>query len=54
MSGQCQLVCYVIAQPGLNLDAYANRYVDLYGQLGYRSETVRAYFLSASYAKPVQ
>jgi hypothetical protein len=49
-----QHVLYIIPQPGLSLAPYVNRWVELYGPVTYRSETVRAYFMSASYIKVVQ
>jgi hypothetical protein len=49
-STQNQHVCYIIAQPGFNLESYVNRFVNLYGTPGYCSETVRATFIAARYA----
>jgi hypothetical protein len=49
-SNQNQHVCYIIAQPGFNLDPYVNRLVNLYGTPGYCSETIRATYIAARYA----
>lgn len=49
-----QHVLYVVPQPGISLDPYLSRWVDLYGPVTYRSETVRAYYMTAGYVRPVQ
>jgi hypothetical protein len=53
-NNQNQHVCYIVAQPGFNLEPYVNRYVNLYGKAGYCSETVRACYFAVRYAQPVQ
>jgi hypothetical protein len=44
---------YVIAQPGVALDQYVNRNVNLYGQLSFRG-TERITLMTASWVTPVQ
>jgi uncharacterized protein YgiM (DUF1202 family) len=44
---------YVTAQPGVNLEAFVNRGVDLYGPIVYRGELRCANYMTASYVKPV-
>jgi hypothetical protein len=46
-------VLYLVPQPGISLDQYVHNRVNLYGPVTYRSETVRAYFMSVGYVKAV-
>ena len=46
-TSRCVPIMYVGAQPGLNLEPYVGRTVDLYGTVGYRPE-VRTYYMTAT------
>jgi hypothetical protein len=49
-----QHITYVIAQPGLSLDPFIRRKVYLFGSTAYRSEAVRANFLTAKQVREVK